>query len=152
MFQRFQTVLLLIATILTGILSFVNIACFMEKSDIYIINIYGIHYFQPLNIYLQHFTALIILFAVVEASQLATIFLYKKRMIQIAFCGINIVLLIAFIITMLYYVSIAAMLLNEKFTLEVFLFLPLLSAICNIWAIIRIWKDEKLVKSLDRIR
>lgn len=85
-----------------------------------------------------------------------TLFLYKKRLLQIRLCAVNMVLLIgAIIFIAIYYYLSARMFSNVEFTHRGFrlaVIFPLLSLILNYLAIRAIFKDEMLVRSLDRIR
>jgi drug/metabolite transporter (DMT)-like permease len=81
------------------------------------------------------------------------IFLYKKRKAQIK-TGILISLLILFFYVTLYvyFQSYTAKYGLTFDKVQFGLALPIIALIFNILAIVRIKKDEKLVKSLDRIR
>ncbi|MDR1809295.1 MAG: DUF4293 domain-containing protein [Prevotella sp.] len=81
------------------------------------------------------------------------IFLYKKRKLQIRLSSINYCLIVLFIVTIVAY-SHAAMQKYSFMTMRVdygCLF-PFISIIFNALAKSKINKDEKLVRSLDRIR
>lgn len=87
---------------------------------------------------------------------LVTLFLYKNRMLQIRLCAVNIVLLIGVIIFMaIYYYLSARMFSGLEFQTRGFritVIFPLISIILNYLAARAIFKDEMLVRSLDRIR
>lgn len=87
---------------------------------------------------------------------LVTLFLYKNRMLQIRLCAVNIVLLVGAIIFMaIYYYLSARMFSGLEFQTRGFriaVIFPLISIILNYLAMRAIFKDEMLVRSLDRIR
>ncbi len=86
---------------------------------------------------------------------MVTIFMYKRRLRQIKFCFgiIGLILLIygLYIYLYIHYVSANTNILLSIVSSITILF-PLLALILDIMAIYKIRKDEKLVKSLDRIR
>lgn len=82
-----------------------------------------------------------------------TIFLFKNRKRQIMLCKINIFLIVLYYVTMGVYANAGI----EKFgliydSIQFGLALPLIAIILNVLALSKIKKDEKLVRSLDRIR
>ncbi len=84
---------------------------------------------------------------------LTAIFLYKKRKTQMLLCRIVSVLIVLFYVTFAVYMN-AAM---DKLSLEIQsaqygLLFPFVALILSLLATSRIKADEKLVKSLDRIR
>ena len=87
-------------------------------------------------------------FAVVALSAIITIFLYKKRKIQVRICYAMLVLLVlAYIIYLI--VNLESLSLTEMSYTFIF---PFISIIFTYLAIRGIKKDEKLVRSLDRLR
>lgn len=84
---------------------------------------------------------------------LVSILLYKKRKLQIKLCNINVLLIILFYIAFAIYLYTEMELLHATFLrISYGIVLPLIALIFNILAAIKIKVDEKLVKSLDRIR
>ena len=82
----------------------------------------------------------------------SAIFLYKKRKLQLRLVLIVILLTVVFIAIMLYYLFW----ITEKFQAELVpgfkILIPLLILIFGILAFIGIKRDEKLVRSYDRLR
>ena len=97
-----------------------------------------------------HFPTIIIQI-IAYTITLITIFLYKKRMLQIRLCVFNCVLLLGYqgyVIWKVYLLSQIA----TAMQLSVTLVAPLLAAILTFLALRGIAKDEALVRSLDRLR
>jgi hypothetical protein len=87
---------------------------------------------------------------------LVTLFLFKKRLLQIRLCAVNIVLLLGTLIFIAIYYYLGSRFFAE-FSYEVRGFkiaaiFPLLSLVLTYLAARAIFKDEMLVRSLDRIR
>ena len=152
MIQRIQTVYLLIVTALlitamclpvgtfTGangsISEFMNQGVFMETepgSDS-----------SPWGMF-----AILLLSTIIS---LATIFLYKNRMLQIRMTVFNTIILIGYYLTFIVFMLVLQKRLDASYHLSWGLCLPLISIILNYLAIRAIGKDEVLVKAADRLR
>lgn len=87
---------------------------------------------------------------------LVTIFMYKKRLLQIRLCAVEIVLLLGSIVFMAIYYYLSGRMFSElEFHAQSFriaVVFPLVSLILVYMAARAIFKDEMLVRSLDRIR
>ena len=85
-----------------------------------------------------------------------TIFLFKNRMLQIRLCAVELVLLIgAQIFMAIYYYLSNRMFSNLEFHtqgLHIAIIFPLVALILDYLALRAIFRDEALVRSLDRIR
>jgi hypothetical protein len=154
MIQRIQTVYLLIAEILTGILFFVpfgNIA--VKTGSIYRCDIKGV-YLEGVPKPEAIFSSLPvdILWAVSLIFILVTIFSFKKRVLQMKLAKINIFLMLGLGGLIFYYVWSIAKQLSGAYSFTIFLVFPVISAILIYLAFRAIDKDEKLVRSIDRIR
>ena len=82
---------------------------------------------------------------------LITIFLYKKRMLQIRLCVFNCVLLLGyqgFVIWHVYQLSQSA----DATQLKATMVIPIVAAILTFLALRGIAKDEALIRSLERLR
>jgi len=154
MIQRIQTVYLLIAEMLIGALFFVPFAEIAAKEgNIYRFDIKGIYLEglqKPEIIYSS--LPLVILWAVSLILILATIFLYKNRILQMRLSTINIFILLGLGGLIYYYVWSIAKILLGVYLLTIYLVFPFISAILIYLAIRAINKDELLVRSIDRIR
>ena len=81
-----------------------------------------------------------------------TIFLYRKRMIQIRLTIFNTVLLLGLIGLLYYYIGIKTQDLNGTINYKLVCTFPLIGAILNFLALRGIGKDEARIRALDRIR
>jgi len=155
MIQRIQTVYLLVIVILSGFVLFSPLADLINKADnlIYLVDFKGISLVQPTgNIIESRIWALASVSAVVPILALITIFSYKSRLKQIRLSVINMFFMICFYIFMLLYLWPACERLHADWHLQIVTVFPLVNIILSILAIGAIGKDEKLVKSLDRLR
>lgn len=102
---------------------------------------------------IESFTALTVVTAIVALVPLVIIFLYKNRKQQIALCYSAILVLIGYSFWMAQTVKqvVGAITLEYK-NMGVGLFLTSLSIILIIFAVKAIQRDEKLVRSADRLR
>lgn len=96
---------------------------------------------------------LVYFLAITGLMALVSIFLFKNRAFQIRLCVINfIVMLGVFIMMYSYSFAMDYVSLPENQHLEFAALTPIAIAILNYLAIRRIMADDKLVKSLDRLR
>lgn len=150
MIQRIQTVYLLVVTILLVLCICLPVGTFIgvdyslsEFHNLYIQLASGEKDFAP--------WALFAILCVSSVLSFGTIFLFKKRMLQIRLTVFSTILLIGYYVT---FITFIFMLKGDK---AVFSFawpacLPLVAIILN-WLTIRaIGKDEVLVKAYDRLR
>ena len=154
MIQRIQTVYLLIAEMLIGALFFVPFADIAAKDgSIYRFDIKGIYLegIQKSEI-IYSSLPLVILWAVSLILILATIFLFKNRILQMRLSTINIFILLGIDGLIYYYVWSIAKVLLGVYSLTIYLVFPVIAAILIYLAIRAISKDELLVRSINRIR
>ena len=163
MIQRIQSVYLLVVTILI-------IICLCSPVGSYIGSDYSVSALTNLCLTMADGTkdyapwALFVILLVVAVLAFGTIFLFKKRMLQIRLTIFSTILLIGYYATL---VTFIFMLKEESMTFSpshgrreasyhVFLLwtvcLPLVAIILNWLAIRAIGKDEVLVKAYDRLR
>ena len=149
MIQRIQSVYLLAVTILM-------VVCMCTPVGSIIAGTNGISEFGNLAITLPDGTkdyapwALFTILLVVAILSFVTIFLFKKRMLQIRLTIFSSVMLIG------YYMALVAMIFmlaeDTSFTPSWTVCLPLVAIILNWLAIRGIGADEALVKAYDRLR
>ncbi|MDI3520514.1 MAG: hypothetical protein PWQ06_1214 [Anaerophaga sp.] len=155
MIQRIQTVYLLIATILTGSLFFLTMAEMADMKDFYELTWKGIYKIGPENPAQLVIPGLALSILTVAATAISffTIFLYKKRLIQIRLCGLNMGLLLG-LSGMIYYMgkSGAKELGASELSFNWPLVLPLVALVLIYLALRSIGKDEALIRSMNRIR
>ena len=97
-----------------------------------------------------------VLLALACALPLVTIFLFKRRLVQIRLCAVELVLLVGAGAMMgIYFYLCNRYFAESEFyshTLKISLVFPLVCLVFDLLALRAIFRDEKLVRSLDRIR
>lgn len=83
---------------------------------------------------------------------LATIFLFRNRMLQIRMTIFNSILLVGYYLTFLSFLFVLKNDLEASYQLAWTLCLPLVSIVLNVMAIRAIGGDEVMVKAADRLR
>ena len=150
MIQRIQSVYLLVVTILL-------IVCMCTPVGAYIAEDYSVSKFTNLCVVsaggVKDYApwAMFVILVVAALLSFTTIFMFKKRMLQIRMSIFNSLLLVG------YYIAFFAFyfaLKNDEnlFRIGWALCLPLVSIILNILAIRSIGRDEVMVKAADRLR
>ena len=94
--------------------------------------------------------ALFVILLLVAILAFGTIFLFKKRMLQIRITIFSTILLIGYYLTFIAYIFMLAE--NTTFSASWSVCLPLVGIILNWLAIRGIGADEALVKAYDRLR
>ena len=149
MIQRIQSVYLLVVSILMVI-------CMCNPVGSIIANTNEISEFGNLFITLPDGTkdyapwALFVILLVVAVLAFVTIFLFKKRMLQIRLTIFSSVMLIGYYMALIAYIFMLAE--ETTFSASWSLCLPLVGIILNWLAIRGIGADEALVKAYDRLR
>lgn len=149
MIQRIQSVYLLVVTILM-------IICMCSPVGSIISNTQEISEFGNLCITLPDGTkdyatwALFTILLVASILSFGTIFLFKKRMLQIRLTIFNSILLIGYYLTLIAYIFMLAE--DTTFSASWTICLPFVAIILNWLAIRGIGADEALVKAYDRLR
>lgn len=149
MIQRIQSVYLLIVAILSVIVISNPVGSFIgtgnsitEFTNLSLISQGGTESYEPWALFaIQMISAII---------SLITIFLYKKRMVQIRFTLFNIILAVGYYATL---VTFVFMLKGEStFVPSWVVCLPFVGIVLDWLAIRAIGKDEMLVKAYERLR
>lgn len=149
MIQRIQSVYLLVVTILM-------IICMCSPVGSIIASTQEISEFGNLCITLPDGTkdyatwALFTILLVASILSFGTIFLFKKRMLQIRLTIFNSILLIGYYLTLIAYIFMLAE--DTTFSASWTICLPFVAIILNWLAIRGIGADEALVKAYDRLR
>ena len=149
MIQRIQTVYLLIVAIFMVLMMSFSVGHFYTETSVS--DMTNLAVIAPDGTMNYAPWALFAILMVVAILSLVTIFLYRKRMLQIRLTLFSSIILVG------YYVTLAAFVrgtLKEcgSFTPSWTLCLPLISIILNWLAIRAIGKDEMLVKAYERLR
>ena len=156
MLQRIQTLYLLLVVVLTSITLFTVQAGFISNTNVatqYILNFKGVSQVLPNGLsVVQNTWALTALSALIPAVALVTIFLFKKRFLQIRLSIVNIVLLGGYYALLFIYLWQAGVQLDAKWYLKIVTAFPLVSIVLTFMSLRAIGRDEALIKSLNRIR
>lgn len=154
MIQRIQTVYLLIAEILTGILFFVPFAEIAGKgAAIFRFDRKGIYPEGAQNPEIIYSSLpVVILWAMSLIIIFLTIFIYKNRMLQMRLSLIGIFIQLGLEGLIFYSVATAATKLEGFYSITNYMVIPVISTILIYMAYRAIKNDELLVRSIDRIR
>lgn len=154
MIQRIQSLYLLLVVALMSITLFVPIAMFtVESGEVFTLTSFS------LSSALQSQSTLWmgILLSLATALPLVTIFLFKNRMLQVRLCAVEIVLLLGCIAFMLIYFWLSSanaleanVIVHRQFGWAAIM--PIVALVFTSLAARATFKDEVLVRSLDRIR
>lgn len=152
MIQRIQSIYLLLVAILMGITVFSPLLQLTDASGSITQIMYscGIHQGETL---VKPLWGVLSVGGLSALMALINIFLFKKRKLQIKVGMFTTFLLLFFYITAaVYFYSYTSRTGLEFMAVYYGTILPFIALILNIMAVSRIRKDEKLVRSLDRIR
>ena len=152
MIQRIQTLYLLLASAFMSLTLFMPIATFVVDGQTYELTAFSLTCGEMS----QSTIWLGIILAIATALPLITIFLFKKRTLQIRLCAVELMLLVGSAIFMaIYYFLSNRMFSQLEFSAHGFhiaIIFPLIALVLDYLAMRAIFRDEMLVKSLDRIR
>ncbi len=147
MLQRIQTVYLLIAALLLGMLLPYPLADLSVGSEIYRFSIEGI--FKGTEKVFNGLP-LIIFLSLIMILHVYVIFSYKKRIRQMRVLGFTIILLVGLFGLFFYFAYAGFEGATVSFKIPVVF--PVVAAILDYLAIRNIGKDEALIRSIDRLR
>lgn len=147
MIQRIQTVFLFFAAVFAGILFFAPIASFNVGNEIVKFSVFGVE---------NHTNALILLILAIlmVIVPLITIFMYKKRELQLKLSSLNVLLnaILCGLVFLFYVDKVQTCLSAESVTYAFGTYIPLINIVLSILAMRWIKKDIELIKSVDRLR
>ncbi|MDD2612149.1 MAG: DUF4293 domain-containing protein [Bacteroidales bacterium] len=152
MIQRIQSLYLLLITALLIAVLFLPFGFLQTPAEMYEYTAFSIQQVLTGEVYALPVWILAAVLIISAALSFLTIFLYKKRKVQIRLCLCNELVLVLFY---LIYAIFLFMFISKTGAENETCFgmaLPLISIILNYMAVIAIRKDEALVKSWDRIR
>lgn len=150
MIQRIQSLYLLLSGLLMGSLFFVPLAQIETDTQ----GVFQFIYRGLTNAEGEMVTptlALSILLTVATVISIITIFLYKKRLLQLRLCGINLALLLGST-GMIYYLGSKLGDETAVVSYSITTAIPVIALILTFLALKAIGKDIALLKSMDRIR
>ena len=152
MIQRIQSIYLLVASILLATIFVFPYAELLGANDqVYIFNYNGLSILGQDNLYLLTVPPIILLVLTVLISFLS-IFLFKKRILQMRLNFINLILILGYLGLNYYYIHSFSNQLNGMVSYKITAAFPLVAVVLIFLAIKSIGKDEALIRSMDRLR
>jgi hypothetical protein len=154
MIQRLQTLYLLIADVLIAIMFFVPFTqMYGNGGKLFLFYLSGITgEGTDQGEIMQKSWPLLILTCLILVLLTLVIFLYKNRKLQIKICYLTIVLLLGLLSSIYFTIWKCNSLLGGDYSLKISFSFPLIATLLVFLAIRGIAKDDKLVKSIHRIR
>ena len=155
MIQRIQSLYLVAVVALMATALFTPLAYFAAGSNVY--ELFAFELVSQADAAASQSTMYMgVVVALATIIPLITIFLYKNRMLQIRLCAVELVLLLgAQVFMALYYYLSNRMFEQLEFHtqgIRIAIIFPFVAIILDYLALRAIFKDEMLVRSLDRIR
>lgn len=153
MIQRIQSLYLLVVAILSGILFATPVLSFSVTSSpfFYDLHLTGLLARDSTEVLISS-TPLAMMVALNCIIAIVSIFLFKKRMLQVRLTIFNIVCLIGFVPLLWYFVHRVQVAYNADIIFTLNAAVPLINILLSILALKAIGKDEALIRSIDRIR
>ena len=153
MIQRIQSVYLLIADILIGTLFLFRFAEISSSKEIFSAGIQGIYLDGSHQSQLiLHNWLLLILWSITPILLFVTIFLFKKRKLQLKLSLVSLFLTLCLEGVLFLEMWLGAQRLSGHFSLTPYFLMPIIAMIFIYLAIRAIKNDELLIRSVDRIR
>ena len=147
MIQRIQTVYLFISALLIASLMKLTFAELSVNNELYTFVAKGIFNGEEL---IFNGMAILVFIPVIALLHFITIFLYKKRILQIRILVFSVVLLLGLFGLFFYFSYVGFD--GAKIAFKIPVAFPLVAVILDYLAIRAIGKDEALIRSLNRIR
>lgn len=156
MIQRIQTVYLFVVFLNSVLIFFFPFCAYAGSAGSYTFHIFGmVQLSNEIPVILERTVPLLILNIVIGLISITTIFLFKKRMLQVKLGRLLLLLLTIFLAVLFYYSDKFMEFLPGEDTSKTYMagtYLPVLSFIFTFLANRAIRRDEELVRSADRIR
>ncbi|MGL5317709.1 MAG: DUF4293 domain-containing protein [Bacteroidales bacterium] len=152
MIQRIQTLYLLAVSVLAGVLNFLTLSSFKAGETVYELESFGLQSVTPQKEIVYSTFALFVILSAISILSALTVFMYKKRMVQIRLCLFNIILAIGFYAAFAFYVYVIGGKFEAEYALKLPVVFPLIGIVLDWLAIRSIGADEALVRSYDRLR
>jgi hypothetical protein len=152
MIQRIQSVYLLVVTILlASVFAYPYAELLSSGGQLFIFNFNGLSIESEEGMYLLTIPPMILL-AIITLVSFVTIFLYKKRVLQMRLNSFNIILMLGYMGLNYYYIHNFSRQLEGVVSYQITALFPFVAAVMTYLAIRSIGKDEALIRSMDRIR
>jgi hypothetical protein len=153
MIQRIQSLFLMIAFDLQIAMLFFPLSNFqMNNNTSAVLYAAGLKSGNASLDSLYSSTFIFVIICITVLLPMITIFLYKRRSVQMRFCLINVLLLIGLQAFLFWYVWNTGRQLEVVTHYKITLAIPVISAILSYLAYRFIRRDERLIRSIDRIR
>ncbi|MEG1699725.1 MAG: DUF4293 domain-containing protein [Alistipes sp.] len=154
MIQRIQTLYLLIVTLLMAVVLFAPLAWFASDAGEYVLYAFALK--TAAGETAQPAVYMGVVLALAAVLPLITIFLYKRRLLQIRLCVVEFVLLFGAVVMEGVYYFLSWRVFSEMTFhvqgVKLALVLPLVCLLFNYLALRGVFHDEMLVRAADRIR
>ena len=153
MIQRIQTIFLLFAVVFQLAMIFFPIVIYaLPNKEILILTASGFKTNALLSEKLFSTAINLVFICAIAIVIFVNIFLFKNRTLQMRICFLSTLLLIGFQLYIYWFAWDSGQKLEAITNYKLIIIFPVISAILTILAYISIKKDDKLVRSLDRIR
>ncbi len=152
MIQRIQTLYLFLAAVLAGLLCFLPFVEFLKGAEVFEQTVWGIRTVGEAAEIVVPTTPMGVLAVLCTGLPLVTIFLYKKRLLQLRMCIVEIVLLVGLSAYMILFLVRTGGEFSDRAVFSIVDLFPLLALVLTVLAFRGISKDIVLIRSLDRIR
>jgi hypothetical protein len=151
MLQRIQTVYLLGAFSVILALFFTDVAIISASGGSFNLNGFHISHLSG-NSTVSFFIWLKIFGYMLSFLILLTVFLYKNRKIQMKLCILNIFIALALLAMLYYMLKLQSLVQFSDISFQYPVLFPLVAVVLLFMAYRAILKDDRLIKSLDRLR
>lgn len=155
MIQRVQSIYLFAAAVLTAISAFLPLAYFTISSG-EVFDLYAAGLRDAGGEVLQGSTYLFVLAIIATITPLVSILLFKRRMLQLRICVVGSVLTVGYYLMMGAYFFLSCRVFEDAGVVSrgfhPALFAPAIAIVLSLMAAKRVFADELLVRSVDRIR
>lgn len=153
MLQRIQTVYLLIIVGLMVATLFLPLALLRAGGEFYSFDAAGVSTIAAEAELVYPTWGLFALVAAISLLALVTIFLFRKRILQIRLCVFNAILMIGFYGMFAFFVwTMVGKLPECELNMKIAMSFPVIALILDYLAIRNIGADEALIRSLNRLR
>lgn len=147
MIQRIQTVYILLSAILIGSLFSLSFAEIASNDQLFVFDIRGI---IRNNTVQESGLSLALLIGLILILHIYTLFIYKKRILQIRVLVFTSILMVG--LFGLFYFFTYYTFSDARINFKISAIFPLIAVVLDYLAIRSIRKDETLIRSIDRIR
>jgi 4-amino-4-deoxy-L-arabinose transferase-like glycosyltransferase len=153
MIQRIQTLFLLGSLVCTGLFFFLPFGTLINKDlTETAILITGVSFHNGANTVAYPMLPLLIMFIIINLITLTSIFLFKKRMLQIRLSIFNAIIQLGSFGMLFFYLADISKKSGLDYNTGILVILPVVAAILSFLAMRAIAKDEALVRSVSRLR